>query len=191
MNPFELQAEFARQWLGFAGAMTSATMAAFTSLAQQSAAVWSRSLSGQHVHFPAWQPGIWPSMGSSQPPSLFPFANPFMPSAIQTSWPMLPPWTGLMGGWPAPAALSPVNPFSPMLQVWTGPWTAMLSQPPWWLAPSRPRNPGAELLEQVATSYRSASGYAVAAVMGPFGAALDPRIYGQPWWQTSPRGRLN
>jgi hypothetical protein len=57
---------------------------------------------------------------------------------------------------------------------------------------SRSPNPGADLIEQVATSYRNASGYAVAAVLGPLGAALDPRTFGQPWWQNYPkRGLLN
>jgi hypothetical protein len=45
------------------------------------------------------------------------------------------------------------------------------------------RNPSADLLEQMATNYRTASGYAVAAVIGPLNAALDPRTYGEPWWQ--------
>ena len=182
MNPFELQAELMRQWLGLASAMASATMAACNDVAQQSTAVWSRGLAGEPSRPPAWPLGMWPSMGAAQPSGFFPISNPFMPSAMQASWPMMAPWASMMG-WQAPVA-SPMQAFAPMLQLWTGPWTAMLSQPPWWMAPSRPRNPGTELIDQAATTYRTASGYAVAAVMGPFGAALDPRTYGQPWWQS-------
>lgn len=54
---------------------------------------------------------------------------------------------------------------------------------PWMPYAPPSRNPGADLLEQMATNYRTASGYAVAAVIGPLNAALDPRTYGEPWWQ--------
>jgi len=54
------------------------------------------------------------------------------------------------------------------------------------------QNPGSNIIEQIATNYRTASGYAVAAVVGPLGAALDPRTYGEPWWQNlDKRKKLN
>lgn len=187
MNPFELQAELTRQWLGFAGAMASATMSACAGLAQQSASAWSRGLTGPESRAPTWTLGMWPSMGTVPTSSFFQPSNPFMPLPLQGAWPSAAPWNGMMG-WPFPAP-SPMLAFAPMMQAWAGPWTAMLAQMPWWTMPA-PRNPGAELIEQVATNYRTASGYAVAAVMGPFGATLDPRIYGQPWWQKNP-GRLS
>lgn len=40
-----------------------------------------------------------------------------------------------------------------------------------------------QILENVATAYRSASGHAVAIVLGPMGASLDPMRCGQPWPQ--------
>jgi hypothetical protein len=83
-----------------------------------------------------------------------------------------------MGTMPFPFNMGMTSPWTPWAfgpTSGTAPWASPLSSPS--------RNSGADLLEQMATNYRTASGYAVAAVIGPLNAALDPRTYGEPWWQ--------
>lgn len=190
MNPFQLQAEFARQWLGLATSMASAAMAASNMMAEQMASGWTRALSGATGHSNnAWPGNLWSGFAAPSATPSLPFANPFMNSAAPASWPT-PPWMSALGwGAPTPALTSF---FGPVTVTWTWPWGGASPFLPWSTGTSRPSNPGADLIDQVAASYRSASGYAVAAVMAPFGAALDPRTFGQPWWQTPPkRGLLN
>jgi len=86
----------------------------------------------------------------------------------------------------------PGLPFAPAMAQFWAPWTATptATAAPWMAPFSAPaRNPGSEILEQLATNYRTASGYAVAAVVGPLNAALDPRTYGEPWWQKLDQNR--
>jgi hypothetical protein len=82
---------------------------------------------------------------------------------------------------------------APFLQAMTqlmAPWWTYAAFSPWATPFAGPQqNPGAQLAEQIATNYRTASGYAAAAVVGPLGVALDPRTYGEPWWQSFDKGR--
>lgn len=146
--------------------------------------------------FPAWASFFMPQ-GFAALPGLF--------AAQQPAWPFAP-WLSQSNG---PSSWMPG---SPMPADWMQmPWmaafapphnafdmTSFLRVPP---APSWPQSSaqdwetstravaeagaaGAELIEQVASTYRSASGYAVAAIVGPLGVALDPRTFGEPWWNT-------
>ncbi|MGE0697734.1 MAG: hypothetical protein AB7O57_01430 [Hyphomicrobiaceae bacterium] len=114
--------------------------------------------------------GLGSAFGSASPHGL---ASPFGAPAFLAAAAMWPFASGanLMGTNLLGAGFPGANP----LAAWTG---------------YGARSSGAEIVEQVAASYRSASGYAVAAVIGPLGAALDPRTMGKPWWASFPaRGR--
>lgn len=187
MNPFELQAQFTRQWFDLMQTMTTTALNAYASMNEQATALWTRSM-----------PWPAPTTSFQNPFSLpwMPNATSFAPAAFSTPFATSPwqsnpfaPWlslfTGQTAGLPTAPTL-PMLPFAPAIaQFWT-PWAFMpTAATTAWTSPfSAPsRNPGADLLEQMATNYRTASGYAVAAVIGPLNAALDPRTYGEPWWQ--------
>ena len=191
MNPFLLQAEFARQWFGLATSMASTAMAASTMATERMTAAWKTALAGNAASVPSSAPTVfWPGFGALPTASLFPVFNPFAAAPATTSPFPFAPW---MSAWswavPTPHATSMYNPLTITWPLaWSGTWPFF----PWASNASAPASTGNDLMEQVASSYRTASGYAVAAVMGPFGAALDPRTYGQPWWQgTQKRSLLN
>lgn len=194
MNPFELQAQFARQWFNMAHSMTTAAMSACANMNEQTAVLWGRSLPWQAVPAPAPAPFFsFPWLNGTSFPAPMPFSTPFAFNPWQSN--PFTSWMALFTGQPASAPAFPTLPFAQtMMPFWT-PWafgpTATAAS---WTSPlaATSRNPGAELLEQMATNYRTASGYAVAAVIGPLNAALDPRTYGEPWWQKlDKRTKLN
>lgn len=195
MNPFELQAQFARQWLDLVQTMTKTAVNACASMNEQTAGLWRRSMPWTATAAPYQAaPFPFPWLSGAAP---FGMPTPTMPFAATNSWKANPfaPWlsmlTGNTTGFPGMPGMSafpviPMMPFAPaMPQMWM-PWASMpaLTAPPWTgLFGTPQRDPGAEFIEQMATNYRTASGYAVAAVIGPLNAALDPRTYGEPWWQ--------
>lgn len=185
MNPFQLQAEFARQWFGLATSMASAAMAASTAIAEQMTSGWKQAAAPtQHHSAGTWPTSFSPSYATPATTPMPTIFNAFGMPSLPTTLPMLP-WMSAWG-WNQPSP-APVSLFPPLTVTWALPWTAAWPFMPWSAGMSQPSNPGAALMEQVATSYRTASGYAAAAVMGPFGAALDPRTYGQPWWHNPPK----
>lgn len=195
MNPFELQAQFARQWFELAQSMTTNAMNAYTGLLQQSSGLWGQQTpwfgASPMPHAPTFS---FPWLNGT--PSIAPsgFSMPFASAPAQ--WNPFTSWVSLFAPKPAMPSAFPMMPFSQaMMSFWT-PWmTTPLSTPTAWTAPfaaTPARNPSADLIEQMATNYRTASGYAVAAVIGPLNAALDPRTYGEPWWQKlDKRKKLN
>jgi hypothetical protein len=188
MHPFQLQAEFVRQWLDFASSMTSSAVAATSMLSQQATSNWTRAMTGAAA--PAinpWPGYVWPGVATPPAAPSFAFTNPFSVPVAPAAWPFAPWMSALTWMWPPQA---PMGAVSPITAAWLWPWGAAWSMMPW-MMPSRPSHPD-DAMEHVASAYRTATGYAVAAVMGPFGAALDPRTYGEPWWQNYPkRGLLN
>ena len=193
MNPFELQAEFARQWFALVGVMAPTMMTACTSMGREQASSWTGDSAPRATPSPTpFSPFPWEMSPATM--DLSAFAVPFAPTT-SLFHPALAfaPWAPLFtGGFPLP--LSPgLFPFAtsmwhPLAATWAFPPNAFNP----WASFFTPRNPGAELVEQVASNYRSASGYAVAAIVGPFGAALGPRKFGEPWWQSVPApNRLN
>lgn len=171
MNPFELQVELTRQWFGLASKIVASSLDVCAGMNRQLSAAWSNALPPRAAPFAGGTPWAMASFPISffqpipwyQQPSWLPaapFASFFAFPSAQGAWFSPPP--SYTAGWPWAAWWSPLNP-----------WAAMFA----------PRSPGAELMDQVASAYRSASGYATATVLGPFGTALDPRTYGQPWWQ--------
>ena len=180
MNPFQLHAEFARQWLGLSNAIVSAAMSTASTFSEQMASGWNRTLSGSvgQPQIP-WPLNAWQVLAGSYAAPALPFTNQFFAPAAPTFWPF-PAWMSA-----PPMAFAP-----PVMVTWAWPWGAQWPAAPWLAASSRPANLGTELVEQVAASYRTASGYAVAAIMGPFGTALDPRTFGEPWWQSALKGKL-
>lgn len=204
MNPFQLQAEMLRQWLDLTGAMATAAMAAWRDIGQQSVSAWSKG--GVPVYpaasagpMPGWPPfGMmganaftpWMNVLGSQSPLM----NAFGTQSSFPMWPQLPsPWTAMMFGQASP--FSPFTMASPAalsaLMPWAWPSLAAPSPGPWWSTGRLFAPPPETLFEQIATNYRTASGYAAATVLGPFGTALEPRIFGQPWWQVSQKRNLH
>lgn len=194
MNPFELQAQFARQCFDLVRSMTTTAMGACARMNEETASLWSRSM--------PWSAPVTPP-----PAPFFPFpwmagTNPFTPPAFPTAfmtnpWPSssFAPWMTLFtGGTPAFPAF-PLLPFAPAMTAFCTPWAFIptITAAAWTSPFSTPsRNPGAEIFDQMVTNYRTASGYAVAAVIGPLNAAIDPRTYGKPWWQNpDERKKLN
>jgi hypothetical protein len=188
MNLFELQAQITRHWFDVAQTMTAATMSACAAANEHAATFWGRSLPWQFPATPAptpfapfpWATSAWPTMMPS--PGSWGFSAPLATNPWSAN-----PFTAWMTAFTGPASYT-TTPFATgMTSLWA-PWTfafAPPASPMSWASPfSMPsRNPSADLLEQMATNYRTASGYAVAAVIGPLNAALDPRTYGEPWWQ--------
>lgn len=188
MNPFQLQAEFARQWFDLASSMASSAMSATTMLSQHLTSGWMRAMAAPGSNaYGSWPTNLWQGFAQPAASAPMPFANPFLASANPANW-LMPPWFQAPA-WQAPTPFS-MGLTAPIPVTWAWPWNSAWSAMPWFAAGSRPSNPGADLIEQVAANYRSASGYAVAAVLGPFGTALDPRTFGQPWWQSAPRRNL-
>lgn len=126
-----------------------------------------------------WPFGAFNSFGN-------PFGNPFSqaftaPNAFSNPF----AWLQMMGmpqgvtGWPMAFMMAPPSmvPFSPFSNPWLsmGMFGGQPARVPETFMPK-------EFLEQMATSYRTASGYAAAAVMGPFGAPLPPKEDGVPFW---------
>ena len=182
MNPLQFQADMLRQWLGWTTTMTTAALTAWSHLGRQTAAALSKGgLPGYSVALPWPMPGwlITSPMGAS---GLASWMGPFATQS-QSSLPIWPepPWAALMQAMMAAQAAPP----APWNWVW--PINIAPTQSPWWstgrLLEPRPET----LVEQIAANYRTATGYAVATVLGPFGTALEPRTFGQPWWQTYQR----
>lgn len=188
MNPFELQAQFARQWFDLMQTIATTAMTACTSMNQQAAAAWGQALPSAPTPSPAPAPFFaFPWLSGMTAPAPWAFSTPFAANAWQSN--PFAAWMTLFSGNPATFPTFPgfpTLPFAPaMAQFWT-PWTfSPTATTASWTAPfSTPScNSGVDLLEQMATNYRTASGYAVAAIIGPLNAALDPRTYGEPWWQ--------
>ncbi len=146
--------------------------------------------------FPAWASFFMPQ-GFATLPGFFapqqpawPFAPWLGQSNSPASWMTAPTLPAYWMQLPWMAAFAPPrNAFdmTPFLRVPPAP-TWPQSSPQDWESSTRAvaeaGAAGAELLEQVASTYRSASGYAVAAIVGPLGVALDPRTFGEPWWNT-------
>ncbi len=197
-NPFELQAQLMQQWFSMAQAMTSASTSAFAAMSQQAASNWSAAFAqamqptqGPFAAFRMPLGGSWP-MGMPTAPSAFAF-NPF---ALQqpVGWPPSPwpfamggnPWTAF-GMMPQAAFMTPFSAVGPM--AWMNVWTRgpMGFSAPWMPMPMPARNPAQDLMEQAVATYRSVSGYAVAAVLGPLGTPVQPKSPGEaPWWQLPP-----
>jgi|LNFM01.1.fsa_nt_gb hypothetical protein len=200
-NPFELQAQLMQQWLSMAQAMTSASTSAFTAMSQQAASNWSVAFAqamqpqlGPFAAFQASPGGAWP-MAMPAGPAAFAF-NPF---ALQQpmGWPPSPwpfamgsnPWMAF-GMMPQASFMTPFAAVGPM--AWMNLWARgpMGFTAPWMPMSSPVRNPAQDLMEQAAATYRSVSGYAVAAVLGPLGTAVQPKSPGDaPWWQLPPPKR--
>ena len=146
-----------------------------------------------------WPWTAWPipQMPWGQSPSFLPFmpmsllpgmaSLPAMASLMPAS---LTPWPFGSTTWPLAATFLPSGGF--------GSSPALFGAPTAWLLPVLPQAaafPGwqpppptaTDMLEQVAAAYRTAGGHAVAIVLGPMGAPLDPRSYGQPWWNSPAR----
>jgi len=190
MNPFELQAQFARQWFGLVQSMTTAAMTTYATMGEQAATAWSQALpttpaAPSSNPFFAW---AWPSAAPLAAP--WTVSTPFSSNPWQAN--PFAAWMSMFTPKPAAFPMFPGLPFAPAMAQFWAPWTATptATAAPWMAPFSAPaRNPGSEILEQLATNYRTASGYAVAAVVGPLNAALDPRTYGEPWWQKLDQNR--
>lgn len=194
MNPFEMQAEFARQWLGLVNSATTAVAEACFAIGRQSAEMWDRNgasgmgLAGPSLPMPAWpnpfQPSLfgasnpfaafspWTALQMTMPPSASPFSA-FAPWAAPYTPFAAFPFTATPWQFAAfPAATLPWS--------WPSPWSmAAGAMPGWGAAPPS----AADVIDQVATAYRSASGHAIAVVLGPLRAPLDSRPHDEPWWQ--------
>ncbi len=187
MNPFELQTQFAQQWFQLAQNFTTSAMAACASMNPWLSTARAAAPAPSNPFFPfTWlqAPAAPAPLPAFTAFGTMPWtANPF------TAWMGLfqaqPTAPAMFPGWPlAPSPLTPA-PFAEAIARFMTPWAFAPMALREWTAVFTPaaRNPGAELMEQIASNYRTASGYAVAAVVGPLGTALDPRTYGEPWWQ--------
>lgn len=192
MNPFELQAELTRQWLGLmstaAAAVTEACLAAGRQSLNTLSDSSSRSLTAPSFTAPMLMPQ-WPF--NPFQPDLFGRSNPYGAATPWTAWPMsMGAWPTTYGSFPFGATAWPF-PGLPGLALpwgWPSPWSMAAGGfgaafPGWRMGPPS----AGEFMDQVATAYRSASGHAVAAVLGPMGMPLDPRTFGVPWWQAAGR----
>jgi len=184
VNIFQMQAELSRQWLELSLAAARAGLESSAALQRQAAAGWMQAL------------------GAASPPAspMLPML-PTMPSpaAMFAAWPMMPQPTAYTTGW-GPALSAALWPWQAALgmRAWDLPAATMMGSPaalwPWlWGAAwsggghsffpaDRSRASGAEIIEQMATTYRNASGYAVAAVMLPLANAMVPRPEPTTWW---------
>lgn len=186
MNPFELQAQFAQQWLALARTVAETTVNTLASMTGQATATWGRSMSFPGALTASNPVFPFPWMASSPPPAFAPFqfGAPMVPAFWQTN-PFAPnPFASWLAAWSQATPGLPSPTWGPQLaSLWTLPWSFAPAAGVPWTTPVSSRSPAADLIDQIATNYRTASGYAVAAVIGPFGAALDPRKFGTPWWQ--------
>jgi len=166
MTPFEFQAELTRQWLDLTFGMTSATVAIATAAGQQALKTWTGAQSGTGTRV---APSLAFGMGQTFPPT---------------------PWAALFAGSSLPnSAFGFALPMPAVLSWWgsgvPGHSDGTFANP--WAAPAK--HPDIGPIAQVATSYRSATGFAVATVVGPPGVAFEQRKFGEPWWQAPPRGK--
>jgi hypothetical protein len=186
MNPFEMQAEFTRQWFEFATTMTSKAIDAYAAMNHQLVSSWTDAMSRSGTSamtpgFPmsAWQPTPAPALPMGM---LMPFASP-----AQTYTNPFAPWMSPFG---STSWIPSGTPFgSASYMAW--PWAMGAMRPsPFdaWLNPfgARPSHSGAEMIEQAVATYRSASGYAVAAIIAPLEAAIDPKKPNNDYWWQSP-----
>lgn len=188
MNPFQFQMQMIEAWAG-------ATQTMFTTALE----VWSQAIEvanskvqQQHAAqkaqaaampgFPMWPFLSFPQMPAQSMPMSF--GMPSWPPSMPFSWPpQSGMWPSAMTNWPMASMMAPPSmmPFSPFSQPW---WTMGMfgwQQPRVPVATAMAMAP-THLLEQMATSYRTASGYAAAAVLGPFGAPIQPKEGGVPFW---------
>lgn len=195
MNPFAIQAEFARQWVEFAGAMTKAALDAYSAAGQQAASAMTAMVptpSAPRVEPLAPWMAFWPKPALPAPFGAFAAFNPFAAFAQPASPPALPfmPWTQFLPGFAQPAAMSPFAGMAAMPWAWPMQVASAAMAP--FAAAMASRSPNATLMDQMAANYRSSSGYAVAAVISPLANPMDARSFTAPWWQLfSPNRAVN
>ncbi|MBS0241101.1 MAG: hypothetical protein JSS20_02910 [Proteobacteria bacterium] len=188
MNPFAIQAEFARQWMNVAGAVTKAAFEGFAAVGQGSAAAAAGS-SATPSFTPAALFAPWLAFWPKPPAPTFPMPFGAFASATPSPMPMLPMMLPWMQVWAPPQASAPAPYAGGVMLPWMMPLGVMMAS----VAPLRQalglRNPGTDLIDQMAANYRSSSGYAVAAVIAPMPASMDARTFAAPWLQffTAPR----
>ena len=179
MNLFELQTEFARQWFTATRAMTAAMLEASSVMSRQAVATWTGTLSGGQISPYQWPFMAWPQATAFSTPFTFPGANPFLGQFGQPQ-----PWSGWFGFPASTFAMGAPNPWTAAAMHWPWIWPTPSALQPWWMAGLTPARPPS-LVDQVAANYRSASGYAAAAVIAPLKTALEAHSTAQPWWQAT------
>lgn len=219
MNPFELQSELVRQWLGVVGLAATGSTNAAPVLSQQTTNLW-RESEYPAVPWPGLQALSWPWSGDLWSGTLFssvtPPGSPWQLSHAISPNPFVP-WLPPLAHWMPPFALwMPWSAWSMPQWPWgQSPW--LMSFAPWSFSASpwpfaglagsaafgawpflscsampgsaaplyawQPTAPTAsDMLNQVAAAYQTASGHAVASVLGSIGPPMEARTYGQPWW---------
>jgi hypothetical protein len=161
MTPFELPFEIARLWLGLTAAAMDATNAALQASGQQTAQAMAQA-TGTSPVLP-WMVNPWASMPFPMAPAFggSPFSG--LPFGFTN------PWSAWLGPWVAP------TPAQQLGTAWMWPWAAATSVAgPMTLAWMGRPAAGVALMDQVASSYRTASGFASAAIVQSF----DPRLFG-------------
>jgi len=146
MNPFEFQAELARQWLALVGGVVSSVL---TTCAPQ-----------------AYGSGALGQLRSAQP------SESDAPRAL-TAAPQLNP---------SLLFFNPMLAFAP----W-GPWTCPARALDPWPAFASPLARSADVADQVASTYRSAGGHAVATII--VSSRIDPRTDSKDTYRITPRQR--
>jgi hypothetical protein len=165
--PLHLQALWMQQWLGLAAQGARV----LNELGRQSFQAWQTTLTASQGAVPWGAPfgqfAHWPMAGGG---ATFPFTA---MAPTFAAWPN----TGLPFGFPM-SAVPP--PWAGWMGLWPGQMFAMAMTP--MLSP-RSQLAMADLAEQTAQAYRSASGYAVATVLAPFsGPIRSDAAVPMTWW---------
>jgi len=165
MTPFALQAEMTRQWLGFAEALAGTMLSAYATTGHE--AVAASTATSHPMHKTAIAAIDAPTHATPADADGQSF-GPFSPLVLWAQIFSLP--TSLMAGVPFTLRFPPA--FWPF-QIHPG--------APWGLTGKTLQHKGARGSSECAgASYRTASGYATAVVMGPSDGLLAPRNLGKP-----------
>jgi hypothetical protein len=164
MNPVTASNEFMRQWLDLVGMATRASVELYAETSRQALSMWGFQQPAAS-QMSSW-PFMWPYQAfGHMGPAVHPmqFSNPWLSMAMPQS-----AWT--TAAWPAATFGS--------FTSW--PWLGGQHFGAYnWLNPfaAMQRSPAEEFVEQAVSTYRSASGYAVAAILAPL-ASMTAR----PTW---------
>ncbi len=177
MTPFELPFAMMRQWMDLSAAMTKAAADMMSESANQARRDFERLASGQAM--------------LSFAPSHLTAANPFLAAfGMQPSWSPFAMWgapmmafPGMWGGagWPGSLGMPGTSANAGLMWPWMGfgMWDSVHGGG---ALGRRPQLPALELMEQAAGAYRSASGYAVAAILSPLAQSGVTNVQPTVWW---------